>query len=311
MKYKIYRFSFKTAVHFGGGSLSDGNIAFHADSLFSALCLETVKNSQSELDKMKELFSNGGLCLSDAFPFVGDTLFLPKPCCYVERKSDRDEGSSVVKKQYKKLKYISAQNFGKYFDSTLDPANELELLGNLGTYRLKTSVLISEAEESMPYNVGVYTFNQNCGLYVIAGYDKEEYVEWLEKYLTGLSYSGIGGKRSAGLGRFELSVCDAPGILLNRLNADGEMYMLLACAFPADEELPASLDGAQYSVLRRGGFVSSFTYTDSCERKKDIFLFDSGSCFKSKFKGRIFDVSRGSGHPVYRYAVPMWLEVKK
>lgn len=310
MKYKIYRYNFKTGVHFGGGSLSDSNIAFHADSLFSALCIETIKNSQSELDKMKELFLNGDLCLSDAFPFVGDTLFLPKPCCYVERKADIDEGSSVVKKQFKKLKYISVQNFGKYFDSTLNPANELELLENLGSCHMKTSASISKNDEAMPYNVGVYTFNQGSGLYVIAGYEKEEYVTWLEKYLTGLSYSGIGGKRSAGFGSFELSACDAPRVLLDRLNADGEIYMLLSCAFPTDEELLTSLDGAQYSVIRRGGFVSSFTYSDNCERKKDVFLFDSGSCFKRKFNGRIFDVSRGTGHPVYRCAMPMWLGVK-
>ena len=46
-------------------------------------------------------------------------------------------------------------------------------------------------------------------------------------------------------------------------------------------------------------------------RKKDLYVFNSGSTFTEKFEGDICDVSSGGAHPVYRYAKPLWLGVEK
>lgn len=309
MNYKAYKFNFKTGVHFGKGNLGDSEITFRADSLFSALCIETLKESQDELDKLVSLFSAEKLNISDAFPFNGDDLFLPKPCCYIERKETDNESSSVLKKQNKKLKYISVKNFKNYFNSTLNPADELSLIGNLGNSRLRTSAAINGNEETKPYSVGVYHFNTDCGLYIIVGYENQEDLLWLEDYLIGLSYTGIGGRRSSGLGKFELKYRSLPQELICLLGAKTERSMLISAALPAEEEMESSLENAEYSIIQRSGFVSSFTYSDTNTRKKDLFIFDSGSCFKNRFKGKIFDVSIQGNHPVYRYAIPMWIGV--
>jgi CRISPR-associated protein Csm4 len=39
-------------------------------------------------------------------------------------------------------------------------------------------------------------------------------------------------------------------------------------------------------------------------------MFNTGSCFQEKIKGRILDVSDQGGHPVYRYGKGMFLGVK-
>ncbi len=309
MNYIAYKLAFNTGVHFGNNNLSDGEALFHADSLFSALCIEAVKNSETELDKMYSLFSNGSLSISDAFPFVKNTLFIPKPCCYIERKEDKNTGSSEEKKRQKKLKYISVDNFDKYFTSELDTATELEKIKNLGSFYLKTSVEISRIEDSTPYGVGVYTFNKDCGLYVIVGYDNEDNLEWLSKYFEGLSYIGIGGKKSAGLGKFRLQPQDLPKSFTDRLSADSSKYMLLSVALPTSSEMSVALENAEYSLIKRSGFISSNTYSNTFERKRDLFVFDVGSCFTEKFSGDIYNVARNGNHAVYKYAKPMWLGV--
>lgn len=315
MIYKAFRFEFKTPVHFGNGNLSSGEVSIHSDTLFSALCMEAVKDSQESLDELVNLFSSGKLKISDAFPFVDDTPFIPKPFCYVERSANT--GSSVEKKNYKKLKYISAENFQKYFTDEYNPVQDLEMIKNLGTFNLKTSASINGLDDTVPYNIGSYTFSgtvkediHKAGLYIIVGYEEEEDYYLLSDYLDSLSYSGIGGKRSSGLGKFNLKNMNLPKSFVDSLGTDAKTNMLLSVSLPTDDEIEKVVEKGEYSLIKRSGFVSSYNYSDNYERKKDLYVFDSGSCFKSKFKGAIYDVSRKEkAHPVYRYAIPMWLGV--
>lgn len=50
MEYKAYKLRFLTGVHFGKGSLDDTSYAFCADTLFSALCIEALKDSEQRLN---------------------------------------------------------------------------------------------------------------------------------------------------------------------------------------------------------------------------------------------------------------------
>lgn len=52
MKYKAYKLKFSTGVHFGKGTLEDTAYAFCADTLFSALCIEAVKDSTERLERL-------------------------------------------------------------------------------------------------------------------------------------------------------------------------------------------------------------------------------------------------------------------
>ena len=44
-------------------------------------------------------------------------------------------------------------------------------------------------------------------------------------------------------------------------------------------------------------------------KKRLIYAFAPGSCFKVPFAGDIYDVSHEGGHPVYRCLKPMFMEV--
>ena len=59
----------------------------------------------------------------------------------------------------------------------------------------------------------------------------------MEKLLTALSYTGIGGKKSGGLGKYRYNEGQIPEQLLECLQKKSDRYMLLSVALPADEEL--------------------------------------------------------------------------
>ena len=48
-----------------------------------------------------------------------------------------------------------------------------------------------------------FYFNDGNGLYIIVGFQDEKVKNLFEELLESLSYTGVGGKKSTGLGRFE------------------------------------------------------------------------------------------------------------
>lgn len=59
MKYKVFRLHFPAGVHFGKGRLEDTAYTFKADTLFSALCIEAVKDGEEHLLKAGRICKTG------------------------------------------------------------------------------------------------------------------------------------------------------------------------------------------------------------------------------------------------------------
>lgn len=306
MKYVIYKFEFKTPVHFGKNDLSKADNTFMADTLFSALCNEAVKYGNDMLEDLYNAFKNRNLIISDAFPYIGDTYYLPKP---VMRVTNGDEqGDSVIKKAYKKLNYIPADKMDIYLLGKLNPKDENEKLKKLGTYDMKVSALI-ETQESTPYYIQNYSFNTGNGLYIILGYENENDMYMIADLLEGISYEGIGGRRSSGMGKFKLVNGKASSEIFERLNNSSKRKMTLSISLPRDEELDNALDGAGYVLVKRSGFAEVYGEKIKPYRKRDLYMLKSGSCFENSFDGDIYDVSTNQPNAVYRYGIPMWMEV--
>ena len=307
MDYKLYKLQFNSAVHFGKQNLDEGEISCCADTIFSALCQEAVQMGQDTLEYFYKCVKEEKLLLSDAFPYMENTYFIPKPMKRIELSENN--GDSVIKKAYKKLKYIPMDSLDTYLQGKFDVMNAHDF-NSFGHFEMKTAASIRGEKETTPYRIGTYYYNPGNGLYMIVGYQEEKILEFIEMLLEHLSFSGIGGKRGSGFGRF----CLFPGKLspdfCKRLEGTGEKYMSLSVSLPREEELETALSGAEYLLLKRSGFVSSQRYAPEQMRKKDLYVFKAGSCFSEKFHGDIYDVSDQCGrHPVYRYAKPMWMEV--
>lgn len=307
MKYKLYRLTFQSAVHFGKHNLDEGEYTCCADTLFSALCQEALKIGDNTLQEFYHAAREGCLSLSDLFPYISRTYYIPKPMKRIDMTDS--SGDSVIKKAYKKLKYIPMDMLDVYLRGEYDVLNapDLEVLGH---FEMKNTAAVRGESEPEPYRIGTYYFMPENGLYFIVGYEADKELELMESLLENLSFSGIGGKRALGLGRFTLFQGKVPEEFCAKLEKKGERYMSLSVSLPTDEELENVMQGAEYLLCKRSGFVASEHYGSEQTRKKDMYVFQSGSCFANRFGGDIYDVSdEGGEHPVYRYAKPMLVEV--
>ncbi len=309
MNYKVYKLSFLGAVHFGGRSLEDGEYTFCADTLFSALCQEALKQGEDVLQRFYQDALNGSLLLSDAFPYIGGTYYLPKPMKRIEAVNNK--GDSAVKKAYKKLRYIPLEAMEAYLSGSYDICGvQSKDIDRLGYFEMKAVASIRGEEETKPYRIGTYYYNKGNGVYIIAGYQNQAQLELMDKLMESLSFSGIGGKRASGLGRFEVRSERLPREIWQRLERMGACYMSLSVSLPRADELEAVLAGAEYMLCKRSGFVASGQYASKQMRKRDLYVLKAGACVAARYQGDIYDVSGGDGgHPVYRYAKPMLMEV--
>lgn len=304
MNYKIYKMIFKQGVHFGDHSLEKSEITFQADTLFSALCIEALKIDK--LDELLESVKENHLVFSDAFPYIGQEFFIPKPMKKIEQVVQSED--VTTRKKFKKLEYIQVSLLDKYIKGQY-PINKGSDIKKLGIHVLKTSASIRGNEEALPYRVGIYRFKKENGLYIVVGYDSQEILDLFDELFEMLSLSGIGGKKNSGLGHFDLEIAELPKELNQRLNTKGEV-MTLSVSLPTEDELEEVLDDSRYLLVKRSGFIDSYTYSKEQRRKKDIYLFKSGSCFNKTYQGDIYNVSSGGSHPVYKYAKPLFMGVE-
>lgn len=311
MKYEIYKLQFTSTVHFGRGTLEESAMTFCADSFFSALCQEALKVGGVEgefgLNALVSLVQAQSILFSDLLPYTEETLWIPKPLYPVKREQD---GDSVLKKSFKKLGYIPLEQVSIYGAGNLNPQEMNKRMKKIGSsqvqVRLNHTFPTEEACKTLPYEVGLFRFASGNGLYVIMAYTEEKDRKFFEELLLALSLTGLGGKRSSGCGRFtwtsQKSSLD--------FGKKAKTYLSLSTCFPRKEELSSALEGANYKVLRRSGFIDSSTYSGTAQKKREFHSFQSGSTFQNAFEGDVFDLSSKSGtHPVYSYQKPLFLGV--
>jgi CRISPR-associated protein Csm4 len=321
----LYELKFLTPLHVGKDSGSAGlesSQAFiHSDTFLSALYIESRK-----IQKDNHFYNAVGDCriaVSSLLPYFGEELFLPKPI--FAYKPEAASSSSEKYKLYKKLQYVPLSMFELYLDSlrgknSFDVQKAHDLLKLVSRIETRVSVKINHENDNLPYYVGTATFAESSGLYFIAGYKTAEEQSLFEELLLQLSYSGIGGKRSSGFGKFEvvekiLLNEKADGLykklhmMLSGNNTNTNTYMSINVSLANDDELDSVTENGYYILVRRGGFVQSEKYSETPLKKKLIYAFGEGSCFKAPYRGYIADVSHDGAHPVYRFLKPFFLGV--
>jgi CRISPR-associated protein Csm4 len=334
MKHYIYKLKFLTPVRFGsdkgGAGLVQSSISCHADTLFSALCNSWIDVfGLSGFADFIDAVQNDRVLISDLFPWSGLELYLPKPVLPPLFQRDIDEEEKIDKKAMKKLSFLPVSKFQDYLNF-LRTGGEISWKpeeSNFAYEVLLHRAHIAREEETRPYLVSAFRFRskytsnfpeqQDSGLYFILKASEE----WREKFdfvIESLGLSGIGGKRSSGLGKFELAedsfelgLYDSDCVLDEMLDKEGEIYISLSVLAPNRDELVTIKKGQSfYTLVKRTGFVASPAYADNQLKRKPVVMFNTGSCFQEKIKGRILDVSDQGGHPVYRYGKGMFLGVK-
>ena len=207
MNYFLFKLQFDTAVHFGGAdsalSLYTSEETLRADTLFSALCHEAlVQHGEESLEQLCAQVRQGKFLLSDTMPWYGETFYLPKP---IAASESTEEVETTLRKKVKKLTWIPVLEFDRYARSLHEghftPDEQPE---SFGTHYEQTKAAVPMQGDTMPYQVGLFRFAPDCGLYFICGFTEDGQDEDLEYLLDWLGATGIGGKVSSGYGKFHV-----------------------------------------------------------------------------------------------------------
>ena len=323
--YCLYKLKFPYGVHFGsensGIGLEKANIGCFCDTFFSALAIEILKLfGESKLKEFVELSKKGEILFSDLHPFIEEELYIPKPIfSYNENKTHINEKEEINKKKLKKLSYIPITEFQDYLQFLKKESSFPDFSCEFGEFSLVEKVKISRTdltEDNEMYSLSVFNFKNNAGLYFIVKYP-DTYKRFFEKVLKSLSYSGLGGKRSLGYGRFELAedcieldeecyITESDKIMAKLIRFTGSHYLTMSATYPNKNEIEKVKAGF-YSLIKRQGFVYSNTYSNVLSKKVSTVMIKAGSCFPQKLNGDICDVSDNGRHPVYRYGKPIML----
>lgn len=310
--YLLIKLAFRTPVHFGKGRLATSEMTIGADRLFSSLYQQALKTPEGErlAEQLVASVKNGTLRLSDTFPYMENKWYLPKP---VMRLTLKKEGNAIQKKSLKKLSFIPSALFPAFLHGEMEPEKELTHFERIGEYLTRHAV--SLRNDSQPFRIGLFQFSEGSGLYFILYCSDDEVRSEILALVDDLSFEGIGGKRTIGQGRFDYEVIDASPSEWKILEPQmkcverDRLFMMLSAGFPRKEEC-ASIQGRKETIVgKRSGFIQSPDYAKENVRKKDFFLYLSGSCFERPFSGDIFDVGGNGTHPVFRYASPLWMEL--
>lgn len=328
--FYILPLHFTTPFHFGsaghGGGLEMVSMTCPADTLFSALCVEAVRLGGDALATLVEKAERGDIAFSDLLPCRWEAgewqWYLPKPVLSMPAKTEERQTleeartASTFRKKSKKRAFLRASELSLYIDDLRFGENSLEEEPTFASLSVDTHY---NGRTGRPYAAGSLSFAENAGLYVLVRLTEEKDLPSVLAIFHLLGLSGIGGRRSSGMGKFELG---ADPILVSKdaeeedtgalydllMDTKAATQMTISCLLPKKEEIEADIHAKGLWMKRSG-----LTWTpgmESAVKEKSIYMLPAGSTLSCRLDGRIADVATPAvGHPVYRYGKGFFLGV--
>lgn len=328
--FYILPLHFTTPVHFGsagyGGGLEMAGMTCPADTLFSALCVEAVRLGGDALAALTAKAERGDIAFSDLLPCRWEAgewqWYLPKPVLSMPVKAERGQTlkeareASSFRKKSKKRAFLRASELSLYIDDLRFGENSLEEEPTFASLSVDTHY---NGRLGRPYAAGSFSFAENAGLYVLLRLADEKDLPSVLALFHLLGLSGIGGRRSSGMGKFELGTDpilvsksaeeeDTGALYELLMDTQAATQMTISCLLPKKEEIEAGIEVKGLWMKRSG-----LTWTpgmESAVKEKSIYMLPAGSTLSCRLAGRIADVATPAvGHPVYRYGKGFFLGV--
>ena len=335
MSYLLYKLRFPNGIHIGtasGNTLEETMMSVYSDTFYSAIFNEYMKiYNDDELYKVSE---TGEFLVSDLLPFkekedMLTDFYLPKPFISIQRDEtakEKNDEEVVDRKKVKATNFIPADRLEEYFSFLKTGKNFPEIDDDFGRKQLYTKNKVSlENEDTQLYNIEIFKFNKQSGLYFIVKLPKDKkWQEIFKNILESLSLTGIGGKRNSGFGQFRREdpiffdgetfdgIESESDAYINRgLYSDEEKYLSLSSYSPKTEEIEKIKESENYyQLIKRSGFVNSSLYSEQAEKRKQVYMLSSGSVLSFKPEGKILDLKLYGKHSIYRMGKPIVLGVK-
>lgn len=279
-----------------------------SDTLFSALCHAwSLLWGQDSLEALLEEFAGTvpvPFRISSAFPYMGDSLFLPRP---YSKAREFTRLSTDQAKKIKNVKYLSQGLFETWITGNLFGRNEFDQLAQeqeiLSDAILRAQVARNRVDRATAhtdlYFCETVSLATDAGLYAFVDV-QERHAETLRTTLAFLGEEmGIGGERKLGLGRF---VCEWDTLSLTEPDAPTH-YLTLSPYYPKGEEQAeiAELIHA-YDLVLCSGFSGSAAF-DGQVKRCACRMFKEGSVFTKEITGQLVPVQPerlNLPHAIYR-----------
>lgn len=325
MIYLLYKLKFPNGIHVGANSsLELTSTTVSSDVFYSAFYAEYIRIFGENDRELFQLTENDEFKVSDLLPFKEkktETFFyVPKPFVNdIERKQNNDENEQVVdRKKVKKLSYIPANRLKEYFEFLETGKNFPEIDDDFGEKELHTKNKVSRiGEDTELYNIEVFRFNKDSGLYFIVQLP-EKWQEKFENVLESLSLTGIGGKKSAGYGQFEVGELKTKDFKADMIFLDTSLkkstntdrYLLLSSYLPQKDEIEKIKNKENgYQLIKRSGFINSPKYSENSQKRKQVYMISLGAVLNFKPVGRLADLKLHGNHSIYRMGKPIVIGV--
>jgi CRISPR-associated protein Csm4 len=272
--------------------------------------------------------------ISSTFTYreVGENpiYYLPRPLKFPINYPDDD---LAFFKAYKKLNYLPLEIWQRWYQGTgftTDDAQELEnhtpdqtqgKLVTAGTFDYSKACIIKQLPKiaidrntraTNIYHTGFVQFDWEknpAGLYFLLELspEGEKLADKLQAALHLLGEEGIGGERSSGAGRFEVSWLELPENWQKVVNFQAGNHHTLMSLFWDSEISSDVLKNSSYEIQERGGWIA-----ESQLRRQMVRMFSEGSVFSAPPQGKLVDVKpeQFKKHSIYRSGISLSLPIK-
>lgn len=305
----LAKLRFRAPLHIGSSTLGEEDTYDYApsDTLFSALCHAYL--GAFGVDALEELLGrfdseNGEppFLISSAFPYCGDTLFLPLPRIAPGGRAKEAERGDL--KLLKDTSWVSLEDFTRLLRGE-DPADIRTSGSKLPRKELLPRVALDrESSNSSIYYLRRAAFPENGGLWALLDVRDESLEPRLQQTFHLLGDTGLGGERTMGCGFFEPEFSEPPGSLTQLLGREAP-YISLSRVSPEPQEAAEKVE--RYTLVESRGWMLSPTGIQ--RKRRSAWFFAEGSTFKQRTRGRLLDVTPKDrpGHSVYRYGLGLYL----
>jgi CRISPR-associated protein Csm4 len=339
---KLYKVVPRTPFHFGERGIGQEETADfpHSDTLIAALIsawrfMYPENEFKRLVTGLTKFDTRPPLLLSSAFPYIGDVYFLPRPVISLEGAGgDRKRGKQVAYISWRQAEDLIRSDEPSQVETEdtlvggrlwVHASEKAELMKVLKTGDLSRGRPWSSAEaETMArvavdrlssasalYYQGMVYFAKGCGFYVLADLADEGYREPMEAGLHFLAEQGLGGRRSVGLGQFQLE--DAGERELGVSAGERNYYWLLSLYHPTADEVRQSgvLDEARYTLITRRGWI--YSPDDASQRRRGLRMLAEGSLLTQPAVGNMVDVQPTGAfpHEVWRAGLALTITTRR
>lgn len=283
MQVKAVKLLFKSPLHVGSeNGLSEAVLPVHSDTIFSAV-INALVYLDVDIWPFIEAFEREEFSISSGFPFKGEEFYFPKPLHINDLSRDRIakdiENYSKLKK-LKKKPFFDKKSFEKLLSCELPDFDEINFEESYG-YRIgdiPKVALNRITANSQIYYISQVFFDEDAGLYFLYNGNKSWFKDYIIPAMKLLADEGIGGKRTWGLGLFELDVDN----IEIKLPENKRNFTTLSLMIPQSRN---SL--VLWGFVRRSGWV--FTRNGKPRRKPTMIMVSEGSIVKDD-PGRLIDL---------------------